>query len=100
MDTNKHLVWYDHAEEELLDLEKEKIEWVDESAKKKLKQLWWGSLDSKGGYRRISLGVAEPSLFDCRGGSPPPNWLDGHPPDGQGGGYGHPQNVYFYFEKI
>jgi DNA mismatch repair protein MSH6 len=48
-DANKHLVQYDDAEEELLDLEKEKIEWVDESVKKKLRRLRRGSSDSKDG---------------------------------------------------
>jgi DNA mismatch repair protein MSH6 len=48
-DANKHLVQYDDAEEELLDLEKEKIEWLDESGKKKLKRLRRGSSDSKDG---------------------------------------------------
>ncbi|XP_062143527.1 DNA mismatch repair protein MSH6 [Alnus glutinosa] len=48
-DANKHLVQYDDAEEELLDLEKEKIEWVDKSGKKKLKRLRRGSSDSKDG---------------------------------------------------
>ncbi|KAF4364558.1 hypothetical protein G4B88_012140 [Cannabis sativa] len=41
-DQGKHLVQYDDAEEELLDLAKEKIEWVKQSAKK-LKRLRRGS---------------------------------------------------------
>lgn len=48
-DANKHLVQYDDAEEELLDLGKEKTEWVDESGKRKLKRLRRGSSDSKEG---------------------------------------------------
>ncbi|XP_030488613.2 DNA mismatch repair protein MSH6 [Cannabis sativa] len=41
-DQGRHLVQYDDAEEELLDLAKEKIEWVEQSAKK-LKRLRRGS---------------------------------------------------------
>ncbi|KAF5455366.1 hypothetical protein F2P56_024955 [Juglans regia] len=46
-DANKHLVQYDDAEEELLDLGKEKIEWVEESVKKKFKRLRRGSSNSR-----------------------------------------------------
>ena len=42
---NKHLVQYEDDEEELLDLEKEKFEWVQETLKK-LKRLRRGALDS------------------------------------------------------
>jgi hypothetical protein len=83
-----------NAQEELLDLEKEKIEWVNKSVKKKLKRLRWGSSDSKGGHRQISLRVARPPLFDRGGGSPPP-WPKGvasHPLNGQE----PPQNFYFF----
>lgn len=45
-DSGKHLVQYDDFEEELLDLGKEKIEWVEESAKK-FKRLRRGSLAFK-----------------------------------------------------
>ncbi|XP_050266514.1 DNA mismatch repair protein MSH6 isoform X2 [Quercus robur] len=42
---NKHLVQYEDDEEELLDLEKEKFEWVQETLKK-FKRLRRGALDS------------------------------------------------------
>lgn len=35
----KHLVQYEDAEEEVLDLEKERIEWVEEEAPRKLRRL-------------------------------------------------------------
>ncbi|XP_020269979.1 DNA mismatch repair protein MSH6 isoform X2 [Asparagus officinalis] len=37
--TGKHLIQYEDAEEEVLDLEKEKIEWVKEEAPRKLRRL-------------------------------------------------------------
>lgn len=46
-DANKHLVEYDDAEEELLDLGREKIEWVEKSVKKKFKRLRRASPESK-----------------------------------------------------
>ena len=42
---NKHLIQYEDEEEELLDLEKEKFEWVQETLKK-FKRLRRGALDS------------------------------------------------------
>lgn len=42
---NKHLVQYEDEEEELLDLEKEKFEWVQETLKR-FKRLRRGALDS------------------------------------------------------
>lgn len=41
-ESGKHLIQYDDAEEELLDLRKEKIQWIEESAKR-LKRLRRGS---------------------------------------------------------
>ncbi|KAJ4838664.1 DNA mismatch repair protein msh6 [Turnera subulata] len=61
-DSGKHLVVYDDFEEELLDLGKEKVEWIEESVKK-FKRLRRGSL----GFKKMTV-IEDEEMEDVSGG--------------------------------